>query len=336
MKFLVIRFSSIGDLILTTPVVRCLKAAYPNAEIHFLIKKQFQQVMSANPYIDRHHIFDGDLKASIRALKRENFDLVIDLQKNRRSRKIRKALGKAWYTFPKLNIRKWMFVRLKINLMPDKSIVDRYFQAVKALKVYNDGKGLDCFIPHNQKTKIEDIPMGHGTGYVACVIGGSFFTKKFPVEKWQAFCRQCPYPVVLLGGPDDRPAGESIAQASPKNVYNACGKFSLGESADLIRRSRVVVSNDTGLMHIAAAFQKPVISLWGNTSPAMGMFPYYGQNNLKSHPSPLSVIIENKKLSCHPCSKLGYAQCPKGHFKCMTDLDVMAIVAAVQGFWKKA
>src|SRR5690606_36774082 len=152
------------------------------------------QVMADNPYIDRHHIFEGDLKATIRALKQENFDLIIDLQKNRRSRKIRSALGTAWYSFPKLNIRKWLFVRLKINLMPDKSIVDRYFQAVKALKVYNDGKGLDCFIPDNQKTKIEDIPMGHAAGYVGCVIGGSFFTKKFPVEKWQAFCRQCPYP----------------------------------------------------------------------------------------------------------------------------------------------
>lgn len=290
--------------------------------------------MEHNPNIDRLEIFDGNLKANIQNLKKEKFDFIIDLQKNHRSRKVRKALGSVWFSFPKLNIRKWLLVRFKINLMPDKSIVARYFQAVKPLKVDNDGQGLEFFIPEEARTKQDDIPLGHSAGFVACVIGGSFATKKFPVAKWQDFCRQSPLPLVLLGGPDDRAEGEEIAKANPARVYNACGKFSLLESADLVRRSRVVVSNDTGLMHIAAAFQKPIISLWGNTAPEMGMFPYYGQNNLKSQPSPLSVVVENKDLSCHPCSKLGYAKCPKGHFKCMTDLQTDKIQAAVNLFWK--
>lgn len=291
--------------------------------------------MEHNPYLDRLEIFEGDLKETITVLKKENFDLVIDLQKNLRSRKIRNGLGKAWYSFPKLNIRKWLYVRWKINLMPDKSIVSRYFEAVRPLKVSNDGRGLDFFIPDEAKTKLEDLPTGHLAGFVACVIGGSFFTKKFPVEKWQELIKITNFPMVLLGGPEDREAGEEIAKTNPGKVYNACGKFSLLESADLVRRSRVVISNDTGLMHIAAAFQKPIISLWGNTAPDMGMFPYYGQNNLKTQPSPLSVIMENKGLSCHPCSKLGYAKCPKGHFKCMKDLSVLKINAAVHQFWKR-
>lgn len=292
--------------------------------------------MEHNPNIDRLEVFDGNLKENIQNLKKEKFDFVIDLQKNHRSRKVRKALGCAWFTFPKLNISKWLLVRFKLHLMPDKSIVARYFSAVKPLKVYNDGQGLDFFIPENARTKQEDIPMGHAAGFVACVIGGSFATKKFPVAKWQEFCQQSPLPLILLGGPEDRAEGDEIAKANPVKVYNACGKFNLLESADLVRRSRVVISNDTGLMHIAAAFQKPIISLWGNTSPDMGMFPYYGQNNLKSQPSPLSMIMENKKLSCHPCSKLGYAKCPKGHFKCMNDLDVHEIQSGVNRFWKKA
>lgn len=330
-----IRFSSIGDLVLTTPVIRCLKNKYPDAHVTLLIKKQFFPVMAHNPYIDRFEIFDSDLKTTIHSLKKENFDFVIDLQKNFRSRKIRKSLGKAWFSFPKLNFKKWLYVRLKINLMPDKSIVARYFEAVKALKVGNDGRGLDFFIPEEAKTKLEDLPTGHLAGFVACVIGGSFFTKKFPVAKWQEFIKISTYPLVLLGGPEDREAGAEIAKVGHGKVYNACGKFSLLESADLVRRSRVVISNDTGLMHIAAAFQKPIISLWGNTASDMGMFPYYGQNNLKTQPSPLSVIMENKGLSCHPCSKLGYDQCPKGHFKCMNDLSVMKIQAAVHQFWKR-
>lgn len=334
MKILIIRFSSIGDLVLTTPVIRCLKKKYPDAHITLLIKKQFRQVMEYNPHIDRLEIFEGDLKGTIQLLKKENFDFVIDLQKSFRSRKIKKSLGKAWFSFPKLNFRKWLYVRLKLNLMPDKSVVTRYFEAVKALKVSNDGRGLDFFIPDECKTKLEDIPTGHLSGFVACVIGGSFFTKRFPVQKWQEFVKKSDYPLVLLGGPEDREAGEEIAKANPGKVYNACGKFSLLESADLVQRSRVVISNDTGLMHIAAAFQKPIISLWGNTAPDMGMFPYYGQNNLKTQPSPLSVIMENKGLSCHPCSKLGYDQCPKGHFKCMNDLSIIKIQSAVHQFWK--
>lgn len=334
MKLLLIRFSSIGDLVLTSPIIRNLKQTYPQATLHLLVKKQFLQVMAFNPYLDHLHVFDTSLSEIIEELKQEHFDFVIDLQKNLRSRKIRKALGCPWFSFPKLNIRKWLYVRLKINWLPDKSIVTRYFEAVKPLGVSNDGRGLDFFIPKEAETDIHDLPFGHDFGFVACVIGGSFFTKRFPVSKWQEFSRQCPYPMVLLGGPGDREAGEAIAAVRPDRIYNACGRFSLLESADLVRRARVVISNDTGLMHIAAAFQKPIISLWGNTAPDMGMFPYYGQNNLKSNPSPLSVIMENKDLSCHPCSKLGYDQCPKGHFKCMLDLPVLKILATVDHFWQ--
>jgi ADP-heptose:LPS heptosyltransferase len=165
------------------------------------------------------------------------------------------------------------------------------------------------------------------------VIGGSYNTKKLPIAKWKAFCEAFPYPVILLGGPEDRDDGREIAEQDPVKIYNSCGKFNLNESAELVKYARVIVSNDTGLMHVAAAFQKPIISLWGNTSPEMGMFPYYGYNNLKDRVAPQSVIMENKGLGCHPCSKLGYNRCPKGHFKCMNDLDMNYAVAQVKKFW---
>jgi len=335
LKLLIIRFSSIGDLVLTTPVLRCIKKKYPGAEVHFLVKKNFRTVMEHNPAIDRLHVFEGSLKENIRVLKKEKFDFIIDLQKNLRSRKVKSKLGVPAFSFPKLNFLKWLYVNLKWNLMPDKSIVDRYFQAVKKLNVQNDGEGLAFFIPEHLKTRQDDIPMGHYAGFVACVICGSFATKKFPVEKWQAFCTLCPYPVILLGGPEDKEEGEAIAKADKGKIYNACGKFSLLESADLIRRSKVVVSNDTGLMHIAAAFKKPIISLWGNTTPDMVMFPYYGHNNLKQYPAPRSVMMETKPLSCRPCSKLGYAKCPQGHFKCMREIAENKIAEEVIHSWRK-
>lgn len=320
---------------LTTPVLRCIRQQRPDAQIHYLTKQVFQPVVGYNPNIDKIHYLEQDLSLLYPELKAEKFDYVIDLHNNLRTARVKKALGvEKTYAFPKLNVQKWLLVNLKVNVMPDKSIVERYFEPLKELGIRNDGLGLEYFIPPSSVTDNDDIPTSHWNGYVACVIGGSYNTKKFPVEQWKAFCAAVPYPVILLGGPDDREEGRLIAADDPVKIYNSCGKFNLNESAHLVQRARVVVSNDTGLMHVAAAFQKPVISLWGNTSPEMGMFPYFGGNNLKERVSPKSAIMENKGLSCHPCSKLGYARCPKKHFKCMNGLSIDQIVTQVKGYWK--
>ncbi|XZF16014.1 glycosyltransferase family 9 protein [Chitinophagaceae bacterium MMS25-I14] len=335
MKVLIVRFSSIGDIVLTTPVIRCVKQQVPGVEVHYLTKSEYRAVVAHNPYIDKLFYLEDDLGAVIEELKKEKYDYVIDLHNNLRTARVKQALETKSYAFPKLNVQKWMLVNLKLDIMPDKSIVERYFETVQPLGVRNDTKGLDYFIPDTAKVDQNDLPMSHWAGYVACVIGGSYETKKFPAEKWKLFFAAMPFPAVLLGGPEDRDLGQEIAKDDPVRIYNACGKFNLNESADLVRRARVVISNDTGLMHVAAAFQKPVISLWGNTAPEMGMFPYYGANNLKERVAPQSVIMENKKLYCHPCSKLGYARCPKRHFKCMNELDTSAMSKKVQELWKQ-
>lgn len=333
MKVLVIRFSSIGDIVLTTPVVRCLKQKYPDAEVHYLTKVAFAPLLDSNPYIDKLQLLHDDLPELIKRLKTEKYDHVIDLHHNLRTARVKRGLGVKSYSFPKLNLKKWLLTNFKIDMMPDKSIVERYFETVRPLEVYNDGKGLDYFLPSEKKLTNRDIPMSHWGGFVGCVIGGSYNTKKLPVEQWRKFCAAVPYPVMLLGGPDDMYDGSEIASLDPIRIYNSCGKFNLNESAELVKYARVIVSNDTGLMHVAAAFQKPVISLWGNTSPNMGMFPYYGFNNLKDRIAAQSVIMENKSLACHPCSKLGFRKCPKGHFKCMKDLDMDHAAAEVKRFW---
>jgi len=332
MKVLVIRFYSIGDIVLTTPVVRCLKQQRPGWQLHYLTKNSFAPLLSNNPYIDKLHYLEDDLGVVTDALRKEKFDLVIDLHNNLRTLRVKKALKVKSYAFNKLNLQKWLLTNLKINLMPDKSIVDRYFEAIKPLEVRNDGKGLDYFLP-DKRLSDRDIPMSHWGGFVGCVIGGSYSTKKLPAEQWKRFCALVPYPVMLLGGPEDLNEGLEIAAQDTVKIYNACGKFNISESAELVKYARVIVSNDTGLMHVAAAFQKPVISLWGNTSPDMGMFPYYGFNNLRARVAPQSFIMENKGLSCHPCSKLGYRKCPKGHFKCMRELDMAEAAAQVEKYF---
>jgi ADP-heptose:LPS heptosyltransferase len=322
MKILIIRFSSIGDIVLTTPIVRCLKQQKPDAEIHYLTKKAFAPILTANPYIHQIHELGDNLQECIQNLKTIGFDIVIDLHKNLRTARVKKALRAPSFVFDKLNVQKWFYVNLKINLMPDQSIVERYFEAIKSLGIRNDGRGLDYFIPDQDKTDNKDIPMSHWAGYVGFVVGGSFATKKLPIEKWQEIVAMCPIPIILLGGPEDRADATEIARIDPIKIYNSCGKFSINESADLVKHAKVIVSNDTGLMHVAAAFKKPIISLWGNTTPQLGMFPYYGFNNLKNTISPELLHIENKQLSCRPCSKIGFDHCPKKHFKCMNDLKL--------------
>lgn len=335
MKVLVVRFSSIGDIVLTTPVVRCLKQQLPNAQIHYLTKSGFKDVVADNPYIDKCYYLEGDINHLLPELKKEKYDYIIDLHKNLRSLKVKKVLKCAAFSFPKLNYQKWLLVNFKINVMPDVSIVERYFEAVKSLGVKNDGEGLDYFIPKEAEVASRDIPMSHWAGYIACVIGGAHKTKQYPAEKWIEFCKDAPMPVILLGGPADADMGVRIASESDKiKVYNSCGKFSLNESACLVKYARVVVTNDTGLMHIAAAFKKPIISLWGNTVPEMGMFPYYGFNNLNKNVSNLLDIMEIKGLKCRPCSKIGYNKCPKGHFRCMNDIDNKEIMNCVNKYIK--
>jgi ADP-heptose:LPS heptosyltransferase len=327
MKFLVIRFSSIGDIVLTTPVVRCLKKQLPTAEVHYLSKKTYKHLLITNPYIDKVHLLKSDAKETIQSLQEENFDYVIDLHHNLRSLKIKRALKKKSFSFEKLNIQKWLLTSFKINRLPSLHIVDRYMETVTQFGVSNDGAGLDYFIDEKEKIKEEDIPASHHAGYIALVIGAAVNTKKFPLHKWKELCRVIGHPIILLGGPEDIKEGAEIAEADPIKIYNACGKFHLNESADLLRRAKLVVTNDTGLMHIAAAYKRPLISLWGNTIPEFGMYPYYGENYLAATTSSQNTtspyqIVEIKNLSCRPCSKIGYSKCPKGHFKCMELIDI--------------
>lgn len=336
MKVLIIRFSSIGDIVLTTPIIRCLKQQHPSYVVHYLTKPSFASLLVNNPYIDQLLLLDDKLQNTIERLKLEHYDLVIDLHNNIRTTQIKQALEVKSYAYPKLNIEKWLYTNIKVNFLPDKSIVERYLETVKSLKVHNDGAGLDYFIPSEANVGNNDIPMSHWAGYITCVIGGSMATKKLPVAQWKTFCSIFPYPIILLGGPEDAAEGNEIATIDPIKVYNACGKFSIDEAASLMQYAQIVIANDTGLMHIATALKKPMISLWGNTTPEMGMFPYYGYNNLKERVHPMSMILENKSLGCRPCSKIGYQKCPKKHFKCMQQLDMQQLNTMAIQLWNKA
>ncbi|MFB9863907.1 glycosyltransferase family 9 protein [Rufibacter immobilis] len=324
-KILIIRFSSIGDIVLTTPVIRCVKEQVPGAEVHFCTKAAFRNIIASNPYVDKVFCLEKSLKDLLAQLKAENYDLVLDLHNNLRTRILKTRLGRPARSFDKLNYRKWLLVKFKINRMPDVHIVDRYLATAAPLGVKNDGKGLDYFIPEQDEVDMRTLPQTHQNGYYAMAIGAQHYTKRLPVDRLIELCAKINGPIVLLGGKEDlevgrmvemyfssEPYSSQVSEGGKQTViYNACGKYNLNGSASLVRQARAIFSHDTGLMHIAAAFQKKIYSIWGNTVPAFGMYPYTQDYE----------VMEVKNLYCRPCSKIGYSQCPQRHFRCMREIN---------------
>ena len=317
-KFLIIRFSSIGDIVLTSPVVRCLKTQFPDAEVHFLTKKRNADLLQANPHIDQIQLLEDSLSDTIQRLKTENYDYIIDLHNNLRSLNVKLRLKAKSYSFNKLNLRKILLTRFKLDTMPGGHIVDRNLETLRPFNIVNDGKGLDHFIPVEDEFSLSELPDSFRNGFVALVLAGTYTTKRMPVAKYRKLISESNIPFVLLGGKGERVSAASILEWNTGNVLDFTGKLRINQSASLVKNATLVIANDTGLMHIAAAFHKKILSVWGNTSPELGMYPYL--------PDEGSEILEVKGLPCRPCSKLGYHECPKKHFRCMNDISEDRII----------
>jgi ADP-heptose:LPS heptosyltransferase len=323
MKILILRFSSIGDIVLTTPVIRCLKKQLPNAEIHYATKSAFKGILENNPYVDKVHILSTSTNDLIQELKSEKFDLVIDLHKNLRTLKIKWSLHTKSYSFDKLNVKKWLYVHWKFKVMPDKHIVERYLETVQALGIQNDHAGLDYFIPKKDIVDLNTLPEVFKKGYVAIAIGAQHATKRLPEAKLKELVEKISFPVLFLGGKEDATMGDALINyfSDTKHILNTCGKYNLNQSASLVEQSNYVYTHDTGLMHIAAALKKRVVSIWGNTVPEFGMYPYKTEY----------VAWQVADLNCRPCSKIGFNACPKKHFNCMNEQKLP--VAEIENNW---
>jgi heptosyltransferase-2 len=193
-------------------------------------------------------------------------------------------------------------------MLPYEHIVDRYLDTASDLKVKNDGKGLDYFIDQHCNISEFDLP----ASYHVYALGAQHSTKKLPLNKQIELLQNINHTVVLIGGKEDEEAGIALAEVAP-NAINLCGKLSIDQSALVMQGSEKVYAHDTGMMHIAAALKKPIVSIWGNTIPEFGMGPYYGEHILSEQ----NQLLEVTDLRCRPCSKIGFDKCPKGHFYCM-------------------
>ena len=327
-KVLIIRFSSIGDIVLTTPIIRCMKQQLPEVELHYCTKIQYKSMIEANPHLNKIFYLEDSLEKLIRELNKEKYDFIVDLHRNIRTSMIKFRLGAPSKAYDKLRIKRFLLTNFQINLMPNSHVVDRYFDSVKPLGIKKDDLGLEYFIPGKDEVEKSWIPKTHQNGYIAFVIGASGWTKILPFKKMVALCDKINKPIVLIGGKEDVEMGEKIENffnadtgsleiddglkrlGKKTVIFNACGKFNLSQSASLVKEAQIVFGHDTGLTHIAAAFKKTIFSIWGGTSPNGGFYPYGTK----------FFLLENSSLKCRPCSKSGRDKCPKGHFKCMKDI----------------
>jgi heptosyltransferase-2 len=316
MKILVIRFSSMGDIIYTTPVVRCLKQQLPDAEIHFLTKPAFKYIYDANPYLDKLLLLQEKLSDTIKEIKQEKYDYIIDLHSNLRTSLIKLRTGIKSSTYDKQRIRKWLSLKFNLKLIEPIHLVDRYLKTVNFLGVKNDGLPIDYYIKKNYRLA-DLLPESHQSGYVAFVIGATHFTKRMPNKKIINICRGINQPVLLLGGMDVKQNGDEISVALGNKVYNACGITTLDESVFLVSKAQNIIGFDTGLTHIAEAFNRPIASVWGGTVPELlGVQPYHVKD----------ALVAGIELPCRPCSKFGLEKCPLGHFKCMNEMPEQPLI----------
>ncbi|GAB4254044.1 MAG: glycosyltransferase family 9 protein [Vicingaceae bacterium] len=321
LKILIVRFSSIGDIVLTTPVIRCLKQHFKDkVRLDYLTKKPFETVLAENPYLHKIYTIQNHVDEVVETLKKQSYDVIIDLHKNIRSKSVIKKLGVKAYSFNKLNKEKFLLTTFKINKLPNIHIVDRYLESVQPLGVTKDNKGLDFFIhPENEMDLNADYPFLKD-GFIVYAIGGQHATKRLPNDKIIELCNKTTKPIILIGGKtDEENARQIVKESSNQRVVNLCGKLNIQQSASVVKQAQLLITHDSGMMHIGAALKQKIISIWGNTVPDFGMYPY--QTDYK--------IIEVKGLKCRPCSKIGYERCPKKHFKCMRMIDVDAIVSAL-------
>lgn len=333
-KILIIRMSSIGDVVLTSPVVRQLRQRYPTAQIDFLIRREYADLVRPNPHISRVIELDtGEgwqgLQAMKARLRSAGYDVIIDLHRSLRSR----YLCSGWGLPRVLKLRKnqlirFMLVHFKINRYPNPPlpVAEKYLRAALPLGVDPTDTRLELFLPgdveQEGKTRWQAFQQ-QGMGVVIAP-GARHNTKRWLPEYYRELIerihRKYDRGALLVGGADEAALCREICQGLPGEVCTSvAGELSLLQTAAIIRQAPLFISNDTGLMHIAAAFQKPQIAIFGSTVRELGFFPL----------NPKAVVLENNSLACRPCSHIGRPACPKGHFKCMKEITPGRVLAAV-------
>lgn len=319
-------------MVLCAPAIHLLRHHLgQDAEIHFLTKAAFAPLLASNPKLSRIHSLQADFSQTIQEMRAEQFDYVIDLHQNLRSLRILLALRKPFSMFDKLSFRRWLFTKLRFRNLAIPHVCERYVEAAKKCLQYlyiplrtDFVAELDFFLSEAAVRRAGQIDFPFEGSY-AVVLGATHATKKWLPAYFVETINRIGLPVVLLGGKAERKEADEILSALKVPFFDAVGGFDLQTSAAILSRSRFVLTHDTGFMHIAAAFRKPIFTLWGSTAPSLGFAPYRTQH----------ISLELQNLACHPCSKMGTASCPQGHFNCMRQLSPDMVSTALNAYLSK-
>ena len=308
-KLLIVRLSSLGDILLTTPLVRTLKKNYPATEIDFVVREEYKDLLLLNPHLQNIFIYNNN-KDELKTLKNRicenNYDLIIDLQNNLRSWLLLKCYGKSVLGFKKNNIKKFLLVHFKINKLKNaKPVPLRYASTLENFRL--DDKGLELTTDKIQNPLLNSIE-----NLIGICPGSKHFTKTWPEEYFielGTLLNENGFKVALFGGKDDIKVCERISSKLPSAI-NLCNDNNILQTAADMKCCKVIYCNDSGLMHVATAVNIPVIAFFGSTVKEFGFIPYNSKN----------LILENNSLSCRPCTHIGRERCPEKHFKCMKEL----------------
>ncbi|MBE0538247.1 MAG: glycosyltransferase family 9 protein [Ignavibacterium sp.] len=305
-KILIIRLSSLGDILLTTPFVRTIKTQFPKIKIDMLIREEYADVIKFNPYLNNKLFFkknDQDYNRLIEQLRDSRYELVIDLQNNLRSKKVASSLNIKTVKFDKRSFDKFLLVKFKINkLKQAPPIPVRYSSTINDFKL--DKEGLDLFTDKSASTIILDKK-----NLIGFCPGARHFTKRWPekyfVELGNLLINNG-YSLALFGGKIDKEICARLSHEIP-GIIDLSNEDDLLQTAADMKLCEAVVCNDSGLMHVASAVKTNVIAIFGSSVKVFGFAPYNCNN----------LILENNFLNCRPCSHIGRSSCPKKHFDCM-------------------
>jgi len=325
-KILVVRLSSMGDVILATPLIRSLRDTYPDAQIHLAIKKQFAPLVKHNPHINK--VIEVDTKnitVTQQQVRTEKYDWVIDIQKTSRGNQITSAShAPLKTTYNKQKIKRWMLIYLKRNTYKNiQPAWKKYYEAVSKYNIEPDNSGTEVFFTQKElETVHQKLSNYTNDSIITLCPMASFKNKMWTQEGFVELGKQLQQKhnttIVVLGGPGEEEYCNHVAKNIGGKAISLAGKLSLLESAALLQLSKLAVTNDSGLMHLAQSQKTPVVSIFGPTVKEFGFFPLPNK----------STVIETQ-LNCRPCTKMGKDTCPKGHHKCMKDISAGEVYKAV-------
>ncbi len=315
-KKLLIRLSSAGDVLLTSPLLRLMKGREPDSEIHFVVKSQYADLIRLNPNVNEIHLVQDQptvhaLEETRLKLAAQKFDMTLDLHNNFRSVYLRRGTSRDIRVIKKDIFKRALLVNTKLNLYSSvRSVAMKYAQTFD--RTITSVPRPEIFLPQECVSKADEMwsSLGPEPGRAIFLCPGArHFTKRWPAAYWSELAARLAVNsrIVLLGGQGNSESFSEILD-NP-NVADFCGRLSLMESTAMMRHASVVITNDSYLMHAANALGKKVVAIFGSSVREFGFFPY--GVDLK--------VLEVTGLTCRPCSHVGLGSCPRRHFRCMME-----------------